>query len=168
MLKSTHQLAAVAALSWCTLPAFGAEPAPRPEGQSVFQVMPAPTDNVSGENRVMFASPGDASDAMNAMRRRLADPAQRAVVRSEQRAVMQGLYQDLEEALQIDGSTASRLLDALTDQEMDRQDAYATEFPDLQERADTENRRLDELFVILGERGAERFQDYTATLGPRR
>jgi hypothetical protein len=160
MSRPMHRLTVAAALLCCSAFAGPAEQSSGQEAQTnVFQVVPVPGAPASGENRLLFVSPGDASDSMNSMRKRLADPAQRAQVRSEQRAAIVEQHPELEEALQIDRSTANKVLEVLTDQQMDRlADVYALAardpFTGLQERADAENRWLDQLRALLGERGS--------------
>ncbi|MGH8176073.1 MAG: hypothetical protein ACREV5_07435 [Steroidobacter sp.] len=126
----------------------------------------------AAENSLIFSSSGDAARAREQMSARLADSEQRLAVRAEQRASIQQLYPDLAQVVSLDTTTHDKLIDLLTDQQMNRLDeAYGERrrnTPDsLQMQADAETRNLDALRELLGEEGLERYQQYLSTLGER-
>ena len=128
---------------------------------------------VSGSNSVVainsFGGPSEIAEQMHA---RLNDPEQRRVLRAEQRSSVQEWYPDIGEALGIDAATEEKLIELLTDQQMQNLEqhvhfsAQPAQFS-IQAQADARNRALGELRELLGDHGLERYQDYMATLGER-
>ena len=115
---------------------------------------------------------GGPSQMAEQMRARLNDPAQRRVLRAEQRASVQEGYPDIGEALGLDATTEAKLIELLTDQQMQNLEqhvhfsAQPAQFS-IQAQADARNRALGELRELLGDHGLERYQDYMATLAER-
>jgi hypothetical protein len=132
----------------------------------------ADAENAGTENRIVFVPFGD-SRSMEAMRARLADPAQREAMRTEHRASLEQLYLDIEEVLNLDSTTHEALMELLTDQYMESLGAMFGEHrPEAlfatQRLLEAENRKLDQLRAVLGDDGLERYQEYTATVHERR
>ena len=91
--------------------------------QGHFFVASEGEESAGVENQVIFSSDsGDASQSMQQMRARLADPEQRVAVRAEQRASLEELYPDVVEVLSLDSATHTKLIDLLTDQHMEMLD----------------------------------------------
>ncbi len=178
--------------------ALAAEPAPKPEPraqpskepqpaatwghlegrieESVFQdgnMKSADGEKAGSENQIVFATLGEPSRSMDEMRARLADPEQRKAMRTQNRASLEQIYPDVEEVLNLDATTHATLMDLLTDQYMDSLDAMFGEHRReasfaTQGLAAAENRKLDQLRVVLGDDGLARYQEYTATVHERR
>jgi hypothetical protein len=114
---------------------------------------------------------GGPSQAAEQMRLRLKDPEQRKALRAEQRASVREWYPEIGEAVGVDAATEEKLIELLTDQQMqDLENFDASAQPaqySLQAEADARSRKLDQLRELLGEQGLERYQDYMATLGER-
>jgi hypothetical protein len=135
------------------------------------------SDDKNGENQLVFSTnSAGPSAAMERMRTRLKDPEQRPALRAEQRASIQEQHPDVARVLGISPATVEKLVESLTDQQMERLDGMYSD-PDrgttrpfmdsIQAQADAETRRLDTLRELLGEAGLERYQDYSTTLGER-
>ena len=114
---------------------------------------------------------GEPSQMAEQMRVRLKDPQQRQALRAEQRASVQEGYPDIGEALGLDATTEAKLIELLTDQQMQNlENVYSSAQPaqfSIQAQADARNRTLDQLRELLGDHGLERYQDYMATLAER-
>jgi hypothetical protein len=142
--------------------------------QGQFFVTSEGEESAGVENQVIFLSePGDASQSMQQMRARLADPEQREVVRAEHRANLQQLYSDIAEELSLDSATHEALIDLLTDQQMEMLDLIHDQrrreaWMSTQAQVDDQNRKLDDLRGVLGEEGLERYQQYVGTQSERR
>lgn len=100
------------------------------------------------------------------MRQRLADPAQRAAFRAEQRESLGELHVDAEEVLGINAATREKLLDLLVDKQLKSFDSMG--LLDLTAEADIQNQHLRALRDLLGEDAFDRFQSYQLTLSDRR
>lgn len=141
------------------------------QGQSIQGETPSPDAGSGGvENRIVFMQ--DGSQAMEAMRARLADPEQRRAMRAEYRAGLEGTYSDVEQELRIDSTTREALFELLSDQSLESMDAMFGEnrrdaFPSMQVLSEAENRKLDQLRELLGEDGLQRYQEYMATVYER-
>jgi hypothetical protein len=98
------------------------------------------------------------------MRRRLADPLTRAQVRKDERVQVQARHPDMALVLGIEAPLEARLLDLLTDQQLQHLDLYYSEIPP---RADMEVRNKQQIRELLGEALFERYLDYGATLAER-
>jgi hypothetical protein len=98
------------------------------------------------------------------MRRRLADPLQREQVRQDERLQVQARHPDMAAVLGIDAPLADRLLDLLTDQQLQHLDLFYSEIPP---RAYMEVRNKQQIRELLGEALFERYLDYGTTLAER-
>jgi hypothetical protein len=141
--------------------------------QGQFFISAEAEEGAGVENQVVLARFGDASQSMQQMRARLADPEQRGAVRAEQRTNLQQLYPDVAEALRLDAATHEALLNLLTDQQMEMLDQVHDEgqreaLHSMQAQVDAQNRKLDELRGVLGEEGLERYQQFVGTVSERR
>jgi hypothetical protein len=118
-------------------------------------------------NRFIARGLGE-SENMHDWRQRLADPAQRAQLRAETRASMEAQYPDLAEALALEPAVAAKVIDLLTDHQLQTIERMVSgtgsRLVDLQ---DYETRRLDELRKVLGARGLEQYLDYSESFGQR-
>lgn len=128
-------------------------------------------------NAIRFFADGSAP--IEAMRRRLQDPAQRAQLRAEQEQQIREQHSDIAEALDLDPTTAEKLLQVIADQRFDGFEHFYTSFggarmgngrsieETLQGDADAETRRLDRLRAVLGDERLDRYASYDATLTGR-
>lgn len=138
----------------------------------------------AGENRLQFAGGrgfvalGPGSDHMEKMRERLQDPQQRAALREEHRGYIVDSHYDAAEVLELDAATYDKLIELLTDQQMEQLDEFhlrafsPTAPPDmashLQSRTERHDREIKALRELLGQQTLERLQAYRSTLGERR
>lgn len=128
-------------------------------------------------NAIRFFADGSAP--IEAMRRRLQDPAQRAQLRAEQDQQIREQHSDIAEALDLDPTTAEKLLQVIADQRFEGFEHFYTSFggarmgngrsieETLQADADAETRRLDRLRAVLGDERLDRYASYDATLTGR-
>ena len=98
------------------------------------------------------------------MRRRLADPLEREQVRKEERVQVQARHPDIAAVLGIEAPLETRLIDLLTDQQLQHLDRF---YSDLPPRVEVELRNKEQLRELLGEEVFERYLDYCTTLGER-
>lgn len=115
---------------------------------------------LKAENRfVLFTG-----EEINEFERRLKDPEQRVVLRAEQRAQMVSQNAGVGRVIGLDPATEQKLIELLTDQQMDRLDQMhvgpRSGFPDLQKDADETTQRMNALRDLLGDEKLDRFLDF--------
>jgi hypothetical protein len=109
------------------------------------------------------------------MKERLQDPQQRKLLWAEQRKTMQQSNPDLAEAVPLDATQESKLLDLLADRQMRHLERMYLLKPDVQNGpafdehvlADEHTRSVQELRELLGEETYHRYEDYRSTLPAR-
>ena len=119
---------------------------------------------------------GPGSQAMRQMRERLKDPQQRAALRTEWRAHIAESHPDIGQALDIDAATEEKLIELLTDHQMDQLDEFHLRFEDdrtpaqtqseqtqIRALADRETKRIEALRELLGQERLERYQTFKTT-----
>lgn len=117
-------------------------------------------------NRLQFLGGDAAQRHWEALQQQLQDPAQRKRMWNERRARIAQSHPELGESLGIDAATEQKLLDLLTDHELE-QLSLGFGFDSTLERADFETRRLEALRELLGEEGQQRYRQYVETLHER-
>lgn len=125
----------------------------------------------------MFQAPGDGSQTLADMRARLDDPQQRAKMREDQRRSIADSHYGVAEALQLDAATLEKLIEVLTDQQMERSESFYKEFTErtrvadpakrTQAEAEHVTRQIQALREVLGQEKLERYQVLQPSL-PRR
>ena len=155
-----------------------AEPPPAitAEASGAFQRFPQPSTSAT----ITFTPIEEASQHIQEMRERLADPAQRAAVRAEQLASVRQSNPELGPALGIDPATELALHELLADHQLEQldefhervaQDAHSTAptawDEQLHAQAEQETRRIEELRALLGDEKLERFHEFHRTRGAR-
>ena len=119
---------------------------------------------------------GPGSHAMRQMRERLKDPQQRAALRTEWRTQIAQSHPDIGQALDIDAATEEKLIELLTDHQMDQLDEFHLRFEDdrtpaqtqseetqIRALADRETNRVEALRELLGQERLERYQTFKTT-----
>lgn len=128
----------------------------------------------SATNVIQF---GD-SQFFRQMQERLKDPQQRAQLRAENRAQLAESHRDLREALELDAATEEKVLELLTDQQMDRLDQLHRRHEDgvartvqlgtqLSAEAESQTKHIQALRELVGQEKLERYQTFYKTLGER-
>lgn len=136
----------------------------------------------AGESRAA-ASAGNVirfgtSESMREKAERLKDPQQRAEMRIEERARLAETYRDLREVLELDDVTEEKVLELLTDQQMERLDQMFLRTENgptpgnlwaglTQAQAETHTKHIQALREVLGQEKLERYQTFEKTLGER-
>lgn len=113
---------------------------------------------------------------MRQMRERLKDPQQRATLRTEWRAQIAESHPDIGQALDIDAAAEEKLIELLTDQQMDQLDEFHLRFEgdrtpaqtqseqtQIRALADRETKRVEALRELLGQERLERYQTFKTT-----
>jgi hypothetical protein len=121
---------------------------------------------------------GSGSQAMADMLARYEDPQQRAKMREEQRQSTVDSHYGAADTLQLDAAAFDKLIDLLTDQQMERSERFFREFAtrvppgDPKNRMHTEAERvtkeIEALREVLGQEKLERYQALQSSLGQRR
>ena len=128
----------------------------------------------SAANVIQFGT----SDSLREKAERLKDPQQRREVRIEERARLAESNRDLRAVLELDDATEEKVLELLTDQQMERLDEMflRTEngsipgrlWVDLtQAQAETQTVYIQALREVLGQEKLERYQAFERTFGER-
>jgi hypothetical protein len=127
----------------------------------------------SSGNVIQFGT----SESLREKAERLKDPQQRAEVRIEERARLAELYRDLREVLELDDATEEKVLELLTDQQMERLDQMFLGDQEAarrqlwkgltQAQAETQTKYIQALREVLGQEKLERYQTFERTLGER-
>lgn len=117
------------------------------------------------------------SQSMTQKAERLKDPQQRVEVRIEERAQLAESYRDLREVLELDDTTEEKVLELLTDQQMERLDQMFLRDEETarrqlwagltQAQAETQTKYIQTLREVLGQEKLERYQTFEKTLGER-
>lgn len=114
------------------------------------------------------------SQSMQQMLERLKDPAQRVLLRAEQRANLLESHAEVGRVLGIDAATESALIELLTDQQMEQLDLFHLRMTNpsfaresIYDQAARQTRRIEVRRELLGERGLEQYQAFEKTLGNR-
>jgi hypothetical protein len=128
----------------------------------------------SSGNTLQIVGPG--SQAMRQMRERLKDPQQRATLRTEWRAQIAESHPDIGQALGIDAATEEKLLELLTDHQMDHLDEFHLRYEDDRTPAQTQSeethnhalaaratKKVEALRELLGQERLERYQTFKTT-----
>ena len=135
------------------------EPAPDGQGGKV-------------QNSLRFVTGDEANEFAQRMKERLTDPEQRAALRAEQRAALMSQNAGVGRVVGLDPATEQKLIELLTDQQMERLDQIHERPPptisDLQQYADEATQRMNALRELLGDEKLERFQDFELSQGERR
>jgi hypothetical protein len=106
---------------------------------------------------------------------RLADPAQRALLRAEQRSSLEQSHAGVGRVLGINAATEAALIELLTDQQMERMDSFNSRMGGrpaggesmVHAEAARQTRRIEQLRALLGESRLEQYQAFDRTLGER-
>jgi hypothetical protein len=118
---------------------------------------------------------------MAEMQARLADPQQRAKMREDQRQSIVDTHYGVADSLQLDAASFDRLIDLLTDQQMERSEYFYKEFATrpmptapihpskrMQAEAERVTKQIEALREVLGQEKLERYQKLQPSLGQRR
>jgi hypothetical protein len=176
IMKIRTRLAAALLLA---VTAVSMAPAFAQQSESVFRVVPLESPKAESKgNRVMFGTGKDFEAQAAEMRKKLADPQLRKQLRAEQRAQAESSNPDLAEVLGLEASEAAALFDLMADQELQhlevffaKQDAQPTReamHARMQQLANDETRKRQQIKEFLGVERFGRYLDYTDTVSERR
>jgi len=137
----------------------------RQVGQSPASGEPAQGEQARGPGlKSFFVTGHDANEFVQRMKERLSDPEQRAALRAEQRAMVVSQHLGVGRVLRLDPATEQKLLELLTDQQMNRLEQMsmrsAAGVPDMHKSADEMTERMNALRDLLGAAKLERYQDF--------
>lgn len=122
-------------------------------------------------NRLELMAGEQAREYQARLRERLADPEQRSALRAEQHAALSRQHAALGSVLDLEETTARRLIELLTERQMEQLELLYGETEarlDLQAQADATTRHISALRELLGEQGRLRYENYAASLAERR
>lgn len=132
---------------------------------------------LSSDGNSLFQAFGSGSQRLEDMRARFEDPQRRAALRQEQRKGIVDSHYGVAEALQLDAATFDKLIDVLTDQQMEWSESFYRDFATrapmgdpaqrMQAQAERTTRQIDALREVLGQEKFERYQDLQSSLGQR-
>jgi len=128
-----------------------------------------PQDRSEESRRVVNAG-SEGSSHVERLRKRLHDPDERSSLRAEYRALIRSQHPDLARELSIETATESKVLDLLTEHQLRDLEASVDRSKarrGIQAQADEQTARMNELRALLGQRGLERYQQYTRTATER-
>lgn len=146
------------------------------EGTTDSNTLNAIQFETSSSSNNVFHAFGSESPTMRQMRERLRDPQQRALLRAEHRVQILDSHRDVKQVLGLDAATQEKLIELLTDQQMDQLDEFYLRSEDsaapphaerMVARADNETKRVQTLRELLGPEGLERYQQFSASLNER-
>ncbi len=156
-----------------TFPSSAVPPAPAKIEANTMHSVQFEASASTGNTLQVF---GPGSQAMRQMRERLKDPQQRAALRTEWRGQIAASHPDIGPALDIDAATEEKLIELLTDDQMDRLDEFhlrseddgtpaqtQSEETQIRALADRETRRVEALRELLGQERLERYQTFQTT-----
>jgi hypothetical protein len=137
----------------------------------------------SESNSIEFAASdrvfefGSGTERLNEMRARMADPQQRAKMHEDQRRGIVDSHYGVADALQLDAATFDKLMDVLTDQQMERSEHFYAMFADPGPAGDPNDRvraeakrvteQINAMREVLGQEKLERYQKLSSSLGQR-
>jgi len=115
---------------------------------------------------------GEGSKTFQDQAERFRDPKQRALIKAEQRKQLSESHRDIEEILELDAATASKLLDLLAEQQTSDQEQFFTQaaarsaappgnpFTQMIERAERETAKVQAIRDLIGQEKLERYQAF--------
>lgn len=147
---------------------WAAEATDEPDNSAFFRVFPADEPDVNAneqapKNGARLVAGDSAQRHWESIQKQLQDPQKRKRMWSERRAAIVETHPELAESLELDVETERRLLDLLTDHEIEQLALSIGGSDALLARADFETRRMDSLRELLGDERLERYRQYSET-----